>query len=632
MSENKSKNMLDSNMEAVESSGGSVDADRLARATLLFMKEGYYLDGSDREPRIRAEFDAVHNKKLVGEPLSDADMALLFVEAVTSEERFQYFDAPFQPAAAPEHAKRVLLISLSNMGDVICSSVVFEGLRRMYPSSRIVFLTETPSGALFERCADIDLVIAYSRKGIIEEYNENHSPENLESARGRFLKLLDELRAENFDAVFNLHPSARSALIAGALDVPPADRIGYIVGRDGMPVVRGNIWMRARLSGKIMATRVPEEINIRMLGLAPLKRKVCIGIPEDGGPWACSPIPGRPARARTIGVNPFASVPEREWGEKKFIELCHILSRDMDCDLIVFAGPGRREKEGAARICGEIGPGAIPFAGAPPDQAAFVSRRCDLFVTNDTGPMHFAGAAGVRCLVIQGPTNILPYSSIGHIGVAAYLKCAGCSPFPKCKNLECFDMIKPEHVALVAAAMLEHGPLGALSKLAGSRGDGKFPHGLITTGAYESITPRYLIRLRSAFPLESNIVAEWTRIATLNAMLLIEAGALETERHPLGTDHPGLAAPIAPETALRETLRRYSFVELDSARIKQTIEEVLDLLGSGVESLQPENILLLLPIAALRLFLSSSGLSLLCPRVNAVCSNFLSTLRQLIPG
>lgn len=619
--------------------------DRLARAALCFLREGFYLKKVEKDPRSLRAFEEVRKRMLSGGPLTDMDIALLFVEATRSEDRFYYFDAPYEPAEMPERASSVLLISLSNIGDVVAASAVFGGLRGKYPTARIVFLTEQPGQALYERCALIDRVIGYPRAAFLMEFRKQPVWENLEAACARFIELLEELRRENFDTVINLHPSARSALIAGALDVPLAgrdirippisSRIGYGFGRDGMPAVSGNIWFLARLLEKMPTAMVPEENHLRVLGLAPGERKVNVCVPEsDGpGPWVWRPMLEHPARGRSVGINPFASTPYRSWGNDKFLELGRMLINDMDLDLIVFAGPDEDEKKGAHSLCYDLGPRATPCIGAPPDQAAWAARQCRLFITNDTGPMHFAAAAGARCLVISGPTNSLPYSALGHISIAADLSCSGCGPFPTCEDRKCFKLIEPSQAAQVASAMLEPGPRGAFADLHGTIGDGKFPHRLSTTGTYESLTPRFLLRLRDTQPVETNIVAEWTRIAVLNAMLLIEAGTLESRRHPLGTDHPGLAAPFAPETAFREVLRRHDFIEPDAATLKQNLDFVLDYLSSPPAAAATEKNRLFLPFDALALFLAVASLPQLLPPATAACSGFIAEIRKLLnPG
>ncbi len=552
-----------------------------------------------------------------GGTFSYNDTALLFVESLHSEKRFLFFDAKYERTDPPPDAKSILLISLSNIGDVIAASAVFNGLREKYPDARIVFLTERPSGSLYAGNPDIDRVIEYSPKEIGGGFHEDQSLESLDAACGRFIDFLCELRAENFDTVLNLHASARSALIAGAAVADPSRRIGYSVGSDGTAVVRGNIWMHAYVGARIPAVRAPEETHIRTLGLAPSVRKTGVRLNQITPPAETG------AGTRTIGVNLFASVREREWGEEKFSRLCRMLRDEMGCGVMIFAGPSARERKGAERVCDSLGGGVERCVGVPLDEQARAAGRCDLFITNDTGPMHVAGAVSTRCLAIHGPTNMLPYSSIGHIGISAAIPCAGCGTFTRCEDRKCFKLIEPEQVARGAEVMLERGPRGALEEFAGMLDDGKFPHGMITGGVYESITPRYLLRLRSAMPAESSIASELTRIGIFNVMRMIEAGGLDSGRRTAAADHPGLAAPFSPETALREVLKRHEFFKCDIATAKNALEEIHALRGTAADKLKPVEIVVLMPLLAFRLFAVKSGLLDLLPRAESVFGNFL---------
>jgi hypothetical protein len=136
------------------------------------------------------------------------------------------------------------------------------------------------------------------------------------------------------------------------------------------------------------------------------------------------------------------------------------------------------------------------------------------------------------------------------------------------------------------------------------------------------------MRLRSAMSIESNIVAELTRIAVFNIKQFIEGGALETGRHPLGVDHPGLAVPFSPETALREVLKRHDFFKYDMSAVKKSLEEVLNMRNNRIEGLSPATIVLIFPILAFRQFALKAGLSGLCARADTVFYDFLSSINR----
>ena len=81
-------------------------------------------------------------------------------------------------------------------------------------------------------------------------------------------------------------------------------------------------------------------------------------------------------------------------------------------------------------------------------QLACLISRCDLIVTNDSGPMHLAVAMGVPTVSIFGPTDPRltgPYGE-GHSIVRADLECLCCGRRVCPRNIECLRRISVEEV------------------------------------------------------------------------------------------------------------------------------------------------------------------------------------------
>lgn len=120
----------------------------------------------------------------------------------------------------------------------------------------------------------------------------------------------------------------------------------------------------------------------------------------------------RLARARLDPDRPFVGLfpgaefgPAKRWPWTRFGELARELRRARpDVQIAYFAGPKElwtavRLHEESARL--------HPVLGPDLDLAALagVLAHCDLFITNDSGPMHLAAALGVPCLALFGPTD-----------------------------------------------------------------------------------------------------------------------------------------------------------------------------------------------------------------------------------
>lgn len=107
-----------------------------------------------------------------------------------------------------------------------------------------------------------------------------------------------------------------------------------------------------------------------------------------------------------IGLNPGASFGSSKcWPIAYFARLAELLQQEWQCKLILLVGPG--EEGIAARIVEQSQARIIDTAAdkIDLDQLKPLVRRCNLLITNDTGPRHYAVAFDVPNIVLMGPTN-----------------------------------------------------------------------------------------------------------------------------------------------------------------------------------------------------------------------------------
>jgi ADP-heptose:LPS heptosyltransferase len=81
-------------------------------------------------------------------------------------------------------------------------------------------------------------------------------------------------------------------------------------------------------------------------------------------------------------------------------------------------------------------------------QLAELIRRCDLYVGNDTAPMHLAAFVGTPVIALFGPTDPIENAPYGK-GVSVVIsKDVSCNPCRnrQCRELLCMDAIEVEDV------------------------------------------------------------------------------------------------------------------------------------------------------------------------------------------
>ena len=122
-----------------------------------------------------------------------------------------------------------------------------------------------------------------------------------------------------------------------------------------------------------------------------------------------------------IGLNPGASFGSSKcWPTESFARLAEMLQEKYHCKLLLLAGPG--EADIAHRIVSASKARIINTAKDHIDLALLkpLIKRCNLLITNDTGPRHYAVAFDIPHIVLMGPTN--PLYTASNLELASVLR------------------------------------------------------------------------------------------------------------------------------------------------------------------------------------------------------------------
>lgn len=179
--------------------------------------------------------------------------------------------------------------------------------------------------------------------------------------------------------------------------------------------------------------------------------------------------PFDPAKNRLVLINPNASelLPHRRWMASRYAELIgRILAAFDDVTVLITGGP--EERVAAERIAG-ANARAVSFAGhsALADLPALYAEAA-LLVSNDSGPAHFAAAAGLPTIVLFGPETPKLYQPLGPSrAIYAGLACSPCVSAHNhrrtaCTDNVCMRAITVDEVYAAVAELLEASHHGAV--------------------------------------------------------------------------------------------------------------------------------------------------------------------------
>jgi heptosyltransferase-2 len=306
------------------------------------------------------------------------------------------------PTASP---RKVLVVQPSWVGDAVMATPTLRAIRELYPSAHIGYLMRRYVKPLYSGMPWADQLITY-RTGKTKA----------KAGKGQFFELAARLRAARFDLAILLPNSFKSALVCKMA------RIRRVVGyeRDG----RGFLLTDKLLPVKDRGKFIPSPIIKYYMGLAhylgsnsrDLAMRLFVTESEARearevfgrcgiDPEACRP--GSIAGAKPmILINPGANYGAAKcWLPENFAQLADRFIDELGAAVLISAAPKERPIVEAIKRFMKHAPVDLSNKGTTLGSLKEIVRRCDLMVTNDTGPRHIAAAFDVPVVTIFGPTH-----------------------------------------------------------------------------------------------------------------------------------------------------------------------------------------------------------------------------------
>ncbi len=351
-------------------------------------------------------------------------------------------------------SSRILIKSPNWIGDIVLSIPAIKALRGIYPDSYIAVLVKQEL---------VDLLVNNPAINEVIPYEEGHGLKKF----SMILHLRDIIRKGDFDTALLFTNSFSSALIAFLAGVP--DRVGY--NKDGRGLLLTNPIKVKDENKSIHQTCIYLNLincmefqnrdssvtlflqNDNTVILSEAKNLIPeIHIKEKDREWAVNLVKEKIKKGKyLIGINPGARYgAAKRWLAERFVELGNRLTLKFNASIILFGGP--EEKEFVSGIAAGIKTqqgDVLNMAGSTSlGQLAALIERCDVFITNDTGPMHIAYSVGTPVVAIFGSTDPNRTGPLGdsHKIVKKNIPCSPCfkrvCPF----DMECMKMIEVEDV------------------------------------------------------------------------------------------------------------------------------------------------------------------------------------------
>jgi heptosyltransferase II len=298
--------------------------------------------------------------------------------------------------------KKILLIRFARLGDVILLVPSIRALRNRYPKATIEVLVDHRYASILEMCSAVDRVIPVDRLAMRDGGKIR--------AVAKMFRLARELRDASYDLVLDFHSFRETHLLT------------WYTGaryRLGLKRVHSSYWPFCFNLGPVLEDDALHVSTVFLsmlgfLGIPPVPDGHLLDLNSNLRQEADSFLNHHQIGAGIlrIGFNLGAGSQSRTWPPEKFAELAERVAERHKTVAIAFSGPG----EGllSSEFCRRVrATHVIPAPNLALPQLAALFSRCDVLVSNDTGPMHLAAAAGVPTLGLFSVARPNHYHPLG---------------------------------------------------------------------------------------------------------------------------------------------------------------------------------------------------------------------------
>ena len=325
--------------------------------------------------------------------------------------------------------RRVLIIRLSAIGDVVFASPLVAACKRTYPDAEIDWLAEGVTRPLLAGIPDINTVILWPRQEWVDLWRDKRLVALVQAV----LLFRAQLRAKKYDLVVDAQGLLKSAFLA------------WLSGGDERVGFKSKEPNRLFLTRRLQKS-ITDRISSEYLGLAEdlgwdtrdfdLSLRLLSSDVERAGVVAGS--------ESYLVVAPFTTRPQKHWTHEYWQELISALvaqGRKVAC----LGGPSDREE--AQAMLGDLR--VENWVGVYPlGVSAALIQGADAVIGVDTGLTHMGIAAGVPTVALFGST--CPYTQTGRDNVRVIyhaLPCSPCKRRPTCGgHFDCMGGIRPVEV------------------------------------------------------------------------------------------------------------------------------------------------------------------------------------------
>jgi len=327
--------------------------------------------------------------------------------------------------------KKILVLELWGIGDLVMMSSALGPLRRNYPNAEIAVLVKPNASILLKYNENIDEFIEFDFpwtkfRGKYRIWQWNW--------RG-LIRVVKKLRRKEFDLAICARGDIRNNILLFLSQ--STRRVGYdftggayfltdVVDQRSSRKHRVNDW-----------NRLLRYLELKVKNFYP---KIYISEDESKKAEKFISDQGIAQNNLIVGIHPGARIAVRRWPLEKFTKVAEHIKNKYNAKIILFIGPDGY---------GDNMLGNFIKAKLSLRELIALMSKLALFVCNDSGPMHIATAINISVIALYGPTDpqwFGPYGEAHRILIKEGFKCRPCYDYCKYETPLCVTEISVDEV------------------------------------------------------------------------------------------------------------------------------------------------------------------------------------------
>jgi predicted lipopolysaccharide heptosyltransferase III len=321
--------------------------------------------------------------------------------------------------------RKVLLVRLRSIGDTVLATPSAFALKRFLPNAQIDILVEDWVAPLLDSHPHIDNVVVLERGGLMTR-----------------TRVARELRAANYDVVYNLHGGTTATFLTRATGA--RQRVGFKTYQYAW--LHNHQAPSPLLVWEQQKTHSVEQ-QLALLGWTGVpvtdRPRTQLGISSAASERISELLAQAKLDDQRIAlIHPAAAFATKQWATENFARVVEFLA-ERGFAAVAIAAPN--ETPLLEKLVAEASANVVTFDLSLPEVTALAARS-QVFVGNDSGIAHIAAAAGTPSVVVFGSSNIAHWRPWNSAAAEVVFEEMPCQP---CHGYFCAQFAQPECILRV---------------------------------------------------------------------------------------------------------------------------------------------------------------------------------------